>query len=1026
VTQVTWSNDRGGSGPAAGTTTWSVAGVVLQPGANVVTVTARDAAGNLAAATLAVTYTAPDTTAPVVSITAPTTAATFSTNSTPVTLGGTGTDNVGVTQVTWSNDRGGSGTASGAGIWTASGIVLQLGANVLTVTARDAAGNLGTASVTATYDPTPPTMAITTPTAGPTYTTPTSPLTLGGTAADDIGVTQVTWSSDRGGSGTATGTTTWSVSGISLLPGTNVLTVTARDAANNVSTAGLTVTYTAPTGLVGAYGFNETSGATALDSSGAGNHGTLLNGAIFAPGKNGNAVTLDGVNDYVNLGNPVSLQITGSLTISGWVNASAFPADDAAILSKRGNTVAGYQLDTTIDRGPRTIGFKLTASTGGDMARYGSTGLGLSQWYHVAGVYNAAAQTLNVYLNGQLDNGVLVGVITGSQQNSALGVAIGRKPGNTGFEFAGKIDDVRIYGRALTQAEIQADMSTPVGGTPAPDTTPPTVTITAPVAGSTVVNVVTVSANASDDIGVVGVQFFADGVPLGPEVQSAPYAVPWDTTTVAPGPHVLTASARDASGKATISAGVTVTVAVGTQADAGQWAGPFTWPLVAIHASLLTTGNILLWDIETSGQGVQVWNPTTNTFTAVPFNNENLFCSGLASLPNGKILVTGGHRANFVGLTDATLFDPVTQSWASTGRMAFPRWYPTTTALPDGRMLVMSGSIDCETCTADTPEVYDPATGTWTRLDNATLTLSLYPHVFVLPDGRVLVTGSSESYEEPVVAHVLQLATQTWTVVDPVPVNGGSAAMYLPGKIVTSGLGTAGGADVTGTPSTATTYVLDMTQPLPAWRQTPPMQHPRDFHTMTILPDGDVLVTGGGETTGATDAATAVFAAELWSPATETWTTMASMSVPRLYHSTALLLPDGRVLVAGGGRNAGVGAPTTFRDRLSAEIYSPPYLFRGPRPTISSAPATMSYGANVFVATPDGAGIAAVSLIRTASVTHAFNQDQRFVPLTFQPTSGGLTVQAPANANLAPPGHYLLFILDANGLPSIAKIVKVQ
>src|SRR5262249_49570261 len=158
--------------------------------------------------------------------------------------------------------------------------------------------------------------------------------------------------------------------------------------------------------------------------------------------------------------------------------------------------------------------------------------------------------------------------------------------------------------------------------------------------------------------------------------------------------------------------------------------------------------------------------------------------------------------------------------------------------LPDGRMLVTSGSINCATCTADTPEVYNPTTGTWTPLMNATLPLPLYPHMFVLPDGGVLVTGSYESYQVPVISRVLHLNTQTWTTVDPVAVNGGSAAMYLPGKVVTSGLGTTGGADVSNIPSIDTTYVVDMTQPVPAWRETAPMTFSRDFHNLTILADG--------------------------------------------------------------------------------------------------------------------------------------------------------------------------------------------
>ncbi len=245
MTQVTWSNDRGGSGTATGTTSWSVSGIVLLSGQNVLTVTARDAAGNTSTDTLTVTYTPPDTTLPTVTITTPTSAATHTASATPLALGGTASDNVAVTQVTWSNDRGGSGTATGTTSWSVSGIVLLSGQNVLTVTARDAAGNTSTDTLTVTYTPadtTLPTVTITTPTSAATHTAPSAtPLALGGTASDNVAVTQVTWSNDRGGSGTATGTTSWSVSGIVLQSGQNVLTVTARDAAGNTSTDTLTV-----------------------------------------------------------------------------------------------------------------------------------------------------------------------------------------------------------------------------------------------------------------------------------------------------------------------------------------------------------------------------------------------------------------------------------------------------------------------------------------------------------------------------------------------------------------------------------------------------------------------------------------------------------------------------------------------------------------------------------------------------------------------------------------------------------------
>lgn len=201
------------------------------------------------------------------------------------------------------------------------------------------------------------------------------------------------------------------------------------------------------------------------------------------------------------------------------------------------------------------------------------------------------------------------------------------------------------------------------------------------------------------------------------------------------------------------------------------------------------------------------------------------------------------------------------------------------------------------------------------------------------------------------------------------------------------------------------------------------MAYPRTYHTLTLLPDGTVLATGGGTTTDAVDASVAVAPAELWSPATRTWSTLASLSVPRLYHSIAVLLPDGRVLVAGGGRFFGTPDPT---DRLNAQLFSPPYLFRGTRPVISSAPSTATYGGTIAVQTPDAARIGSVSLIKLASVTHAFNADQRFLQLSFTSGGTGLTVQAPSNANLAPPGYYMLFIVDTSGIPSVAAIVRIQ
>lgn len=459
---------------------------------------------------------------------------------------------------------------------------------------------------------------------------------------------------------------------------------------------------------------------------------------------------------------------------------------------------------------------------------------------------------------------------------------------------------------------------------------------------------------------------------------------------------------------------------VGQPDQVGQWSSVISWPIVAVHGILMRTGKVLLWeDHSDDPNGALVWNPGTGAFSSTPTNGINLFCAGHCALSDGSILVDGGHIGLDVGINNATAFDPGTQTWTPLAGMAYARWYPTATSLPDGGVAAFSGAINCDGCIAEIPEIYDPAANSWTQLNNAPLALPLYPFMFVLPNGKLLVTGSSE---DPTNAYVLNIGTQTWSIVDPVVADGGSAAMFLPGKVVQSGASQ--NPDFPTGQSVATTYVLDMTQPSPAWRQTSSMAFARFYHNLTLLPDGTVLVTGGSTDPDVTHLSAAVKEAELWSPTTETWTTMASMQKPRLYHSIALLLPDASVLVAGSGRFDGPGQPDP-NDQRNAEIYSPPYLFNGPRPTIGSIPATVTYGTSFFLGTTDAASIAKVSLVRPGAVTHAFNADQRFLNLTLQQTAGGLTVQAPANASLAPAGYYMVFIVNTSGVPSVASFVRL-
>jgi hypothetical protein len=770
-------------------------------------------------------------------------------------------------------------------------------------------------------------------------------------------------------------------------------------------------------GLVAAYAFDEGSGTTVKDSSGNSLTGTIVGATWISGGMYGNALSFNGTSSYIDLGNPAALQLTGSMTLEAWVKATANPADDGQIVSKSNGT--GWQLKTTPDTGPHTFGVAVSGSSTSLTQRYSKTVRSLNTWYHVAGVYDVDSRTLSTYVNGVLDNGTLKGVVPTSQFNRNVNVNIGRRSG--GFYFKGVIDEVRIYNRALSQAEIQIDMSTSISGTSQTDTTPPTVSIASPVDGATVMGTTPVSAAASDDVGVAGVQFLLDSANLGNEVLSSPFTLQWNTTTASIGVHNLAAIARDFSGNTATSSSIAVTVSNPSPAQVGQWSAVMNWPMVAVHAEMLPTGDVLGWTDYTINGGAQIWRRATNTFTDKDYSTTSLFCSGHAYMADGRLLVVGG----IVGLQDdhgpqnGTIFNPVTETWGQSSNMVTGRYYPTATTLPDGRILVQGGTTTCGTCVADMPEIYDPVSNTWTQLAaSAKMAFKYYPHPFVLPDGRVLVASEDD---KAISSRVLDLNTQTWTTVDPRVFDGHSAAMYQPGKIVKAGTAT---ADNPGHPAAATAYILDMNQSSPAWQQTGSMAFPRSFLNLTLLPDGTVLATGGSTTTDLANFFAAVYEAEIWSPVTQSWTTMARMQTPRLYHSTAVLLPDASVLVAGGGRQNGRSQPDP-KDEANAEIFSPPYLFRGPRPIISSAPSIIQYGTTFSVATPDAARVASVSLIALSAVTHAFNENQRFIPLVFEQVSGVLNVHAPASGNLAPPGPHMLFLVDTNGVPSVAAMVRL-
>jgi hypothetical protein len=776
-----------------------------------------------------------------------------------------------------------------------------------------------------------------------------------------------------------------------------------------------TVTSAGQPGLVAAYAFDEGAGSTVTDLSGNSNAGTLSGGVAWtAQGRLGSALVFRG-SGMVTVPHSASLALASGMTLEAWVYPTTVPTHWMTTVLKEQGDQPAYALFGGSPSG--RPGARYTSASQTEDAVNGPRIMAAETWTHLATTFDGV--TLRLYVNGtQVASRPGVGPIIGS--TGALRIGGGRL-GRQGFR--GRIDELRVYNRALSAAEIQTDMVRPIAsGTPPLDVTPPSVTVTNPGNGGTVFGTISVTATASDNVEVAGLQFRIDGAPLGAELTDPPYAVAWDTSTGSTGLHAVTAVARDAAGNTKTSAPVLVTVAPNTPAALGQWAGPFAAPVVTVHATLLSTGSnrgkVLVWDALGNGGDVHLWDPATNTFATAANSASNIFCSGHCVLPDGRVFVAGGHVSSHAGLADANIFDPATGTWLTRAQMSRSRWYPTATTLPDGRVLVTAGEDGCSGCNVELPEVYNPASNTWTPLSSALLDIPFYPHMFVLPGGQVLAASATEGI---MVTHVLDVAAQRWTVVDPVAVDGGSAVMYLPGRVMKSG--THNDADLPTVPSAPTTYVLDMTQPSPAWVETGPMAFPRGYHNLTILPDGQVLVTGGGVTTDAVDLDGAVLDAEMWSPATQLWTTMARMQTPRLYHSVALLLPDARVLVSGGGRFFGRPDPT---DQPSLEVYSPPYLFRGSRPSITSAPATAGYNTSVSVQSPDAARIASVVLIRPGTVTHSFNREQRFVPLTFTRSGSTLSVHTPTDNTVAIPGTYMLFLVDSSGVPSVAAWVKLQ
>lgn len=433
----------------------------------------------------------------------------------------------------------------------------------------------------------------------------------------------------------------------------------------------------------------------------------------------------------------------------------------------------------------------------------------------------------------------------------------------------------------------------------------------------------------------------------------------------------------------------------------------------------MPNGEVLIFEYVEGKAGIdrtsraRTWDYRTGVTTdvSIPYNRD-LFCASNNVLPDGRVYVAGGHdtsagkKQDAVGVANTDVYDPATRQWTPGPNMGQARWYPTNVQLPDGRTLTFGGHASTGN-PSTTVDAFDPVANTVTPLPaGATKSVGLYPRMHLLPDGRIVKTGPAalSSYFNP--------QTNIWS-------NGPKMkfgqrqrglSILLPGLSRVIQIGGQGGSSGT---ATNTAEILDLSLPTPAWRYTAPMNNARILANGVLLPDGKLFVNGGGVTFKYTGP---VRAAEMFDPVTETWSVMASQQASRMYHATSLLLPDGRVLSA--GQDNGVHA-------TMGEIYSPPYLFRGPRPTISGAPGQVGYGSVLTITSPEAADITSATLIRAGSLTHQIDSGQRYVGLPFTVAGETITATGPANGAVAPPGDYMLFLVNSQGVPSEASWVHV-
>jgi len=466
-----------------------------------------------------------------------------------------------------------------------------------------------------------------------------------------------------------------------------------------------------------------------------------------------------------------------------------------------------------------------------------------------------------------------------------------------------------------------------------------------------------------------------------------------------------------------------------------RWTAPQTLPLVPVAVANLPNGTVLTWSafdpFNFGGDHGQtytaIFDPATgnSTLTLVTNTAHDMFCPGIANLPDGRIFVNGGSSD-----TKTSIFDPSTLSWSAGPPMNIGRGYNASVTLTNGGVFTIGGSWDPNQGNKN-GETWLPNTG-W-QLNSAVLASYFltadvagvyradnHGWLFAVSNARVFHAGPSRDMYWIDTAGNGNVTWAGQRGADADAMNG-NAVMYDIGKILTIG----GAPNYDTNWASANANLIDINGGTVKVRQIAAMAYARAYHNSVVLPNGQVVVIGGQTYPVPFSDDRAVLTPELWDPATEKFQLLAPMATPRNYHSVALLLPDGRVLSGGGGL---CGSCST--NHPSVEILTPPYLLNpdgsaAARPVILSAPGDASLGTSVAV-TADSS-VTNFSLLRMASATHSVDNDQRRVPVSFTTgTSGEYLINVPSDPGVVVPGYYMLFALNSNGVPSIAKILRIH